>query len=635
MRLTERRRLSPLTFSLLLCAGTACGRSDTVLVGDGESTSFGTEDETVGPTSDPTGPRPDLPTTQECVLDFDCVAEDPCFAGRCIEGSCEFDFTDMDQDGVPPIGCGGSDCNDLNPNTFPGAPENCFDGDDNDCNGVADCFDPVCADVPDCGCTPAPGGEVCTNGQDDDCDTTVDCLDADCAGTPECGCAPTESICGNGFDEDCDGFTDCEDSECAGDPSCACVGQVESCSNGQDDDCNDLIDCADPSCVGQGPCICIGPPIPEQCSDGADNDCDMLVDCADPDCVVSPACMMCSPEQCGDGIDNDCDLEIDCADEACAFDPSCAPTPELCNNGVDDDNDGDIDCDDLDCVNVPVCVEQQATCETARKITGSGTYTGDTSGNTPKVKGSCGGDAGEAVFELTLSQPSRVELDSIGTSFDSVLHVRTGNCGEGREVACDDDSGGFQWSARIVFDILYPGTYYVFLDGFTIDPVGGSNEGPFVLNVDIEENPQERCDDGIDNDGDVYVDCGDPDCAMSVECFACVLGGGTPSAEFGVDKCGDGIDNDCDGDIDCEDEDCTASPENTTECCNGMDQNGNGIPDDFNCRCNNSGECSGGQVCYTNTAQACGLPCTSFFGDVCPFLAPGSVCNPVTQQCEF
>jgi len=65
------------------------------------------------------------------------------------------------------------------------------------------------------------------------------------------------------------------------------------------------------------------------------------------------------------------------------------------------------------------------------------------------------------------------------------------------------------------------------------------------------------------------------------------------------------------------------------------DENGNGIPDDFNCRCKSDADCSGGQICYTHTAYACGIPCDNFFGDVCPFVAAGSFCNAVTQQCEF
>jgi hypothetical protein len=40
-------------------------------------------------------------------------------------------------------------------------------------------------------------------------------------------------------------------------------------------------------------------------------------------------------------------------------------------------------------------------------------------------------------------------------------------------------------------------------------------------------------------------------------------------------------------------------------------------------------------VCYASTLSACGYPCDQFFGDICPFLAPGSSCNVATGQCQF
>lgn len=597
--------------------------SPTVTITEGE-----TETDSGPPTTgDPPPPPP------SCTIDLECDSPDPCVVGRCDGGLCTEVPRDLDEDGFPPLACGGTDCNDLNPNTFPGAPEDCFDGDDNDCNGVSDCFDPVCDDVPDCGCTPSP--EQCTGGEDEDCDTTVDCNDPDCIGTPACGCAPAESgLCVNGFDDDCDGAIDCSDPDCLADPACVCAATPEQCDDGTDDDCDLLIDCADPDCDGLFPCTCVGGPSPESCGNGVDDDCDSQVDCADSDCVLSPACAMCMPEVCDNGGDEDCDGLIDCADDACLFDPSCAPVPELCNNGLDDDFDGAIDCDDPDCAAVPICAQSQSNCLTAATIFGSGTFFGDSSGNTNNTEGSCGGGAGEAVFELVLNAPSLVELTSVGTSFDSVLYVRRGSCEFGQEIGCDDDSGGM-FAASLTFTLLEPGVYFIFLDGYTIDPVGGANDGPWQLNVDITANPPEICDDGIDNDGDVYADCGDPDCVTAPNCAGCVVGGADPTAEFGTMRCTDGIDNDCDGTIDCDDEDCSASDFYVTECCNGFDQNGNGIPDDFNCRCNNDSECDGGQICYDDTANTCGLPCDAFFGNICPFVAPGSVCNLATQQCQF
>ncbi len=63
---------------------------------------------------------------------------------------------DRDNDGYPPCGPRISDpatvcdCDDENPLAYPGAPEICFDGKDNNCDGKKDCDDPECADVPGC-----------------------------------------------------------------------------------------------------------------------------------------------------------------------------------------------------------------------------------------------------------------------------------------------------------------------------------------------------------------------------------------------------------------------------------------------------------------------------------------------------
>lgn len=624
--------------SALLGLGAAmssCGRTDLGALDRNEGGSGGapTTTSTTTTTSQSGGGGQGGSTT--CGGPTDCDDGDACTTDACEGGVCAHGPRDDDEDGHVADICGGDDCNDFNPSVYLGAPEVCTDAADNDCNGPADCFDPACSSAPICGCTPSPGGESCQNGVDDDCDMIVDCFDADCVGTPICGCSASEAgKCGNGFDDDCDGSFDCDDGDCFGDPICQCQSQGETCDNDQDDDCDLLIDCADPDCDGIFPCACQPPGSPEVCSDGTDNDCDTLVDCADPQCVASPSCQSCSPEICDDGIDNNCDNKIDCADPACFFAPSCAPTPEQCNNGLDDDNDTLVDCQDPDCANNPFCVLQQANCLSPKLITGTGTYTGDTTGHVSETKGVCGGDAGEAVFYFVLTAPSKVHLDSIGTSFDSTLYVRTGACNSGAEIGCDDDSAGSDWAAKLDFTILYPGTYYVFLDGYTIDPVGGANEGPFVLNVEIIPNPPEVCDDGLDNDGDHYVDCADSACTNVGACVNCA-NGGPPGPEFGTGACTDGIDNDCDGATDCSDDDCSASDYYVTECCDGEDENGNGIPDDFNCRCANDAECDPGQICYTHTAYTCGIPCDNFFGNVCPFVAAGSYCNLTTHQCEF
>jgi hypothetical protein len=349
---------------------------------------------------------------------------------------------------------------------------------------------------------------------------------------------------------------------------------------------------------------------------------------------LAPACAKCKPELCGNGIDDDCNGAIDCADMACRFEPSCAPTAEQCNNGIDDDRDGAIDCNDTDCTANPTCRATHATCISALLVTASGTFTGSTVGLTGENEGTCGGAAPEVVFRLQLTAPANVALDTRGSTFDTALYVRTGSCGKGREIGCDDDGGGVGHSSALALGTLQPGNYFIFVDGFTVDPFLGPDVGSYVLNVNLDAKPMEVCRNRIDDDGDGYTDCADPDCTTTALCKGC-NNGANAKPELGVAACTNGVDDDCDGAVDCADTDCAASKAYPTECCDGVDQNGNGIIDDFSCRCVTSADCPASQICYGHTIGGCGDPCPAYVGDVCVFAAPGSTCNAASQQCEF
>lgn len=90
-----------------------------------------------GPGTPPSGPVPEGPPVQ-CLADGDCTAlmcqEVQCIASRCV--SREATRVDLDGDGMSPLPCG-SDCDDTNPSSLPGAPEVC-DLRDNDCDERVD-----------------------------------------------------------------------------------------------------------------------------------------------------------------------------------------------------------------------------------------------------------------------------------------------------------------------------------------------------------------------------------------------------------------------------------------------------------------------------------------------------------------
>jgi hypothetical protein len=173
---------------------------------------------------------------------------------------------DLDGDGVK----GDQDCDDTNARVYPDSPEICFDGIDNNCNGLAEEGCPECVDVDGDGYYAQIG-----------CGTPVDCDDSKSAIHP--GAA---ELCGDQADNDCDGEVDessavdaltfypdtdadgfgadtnvvraCEPpagytltgGDCDDTASFVYPGAMEIC-NGSDDDCDGVIDndCSNQLCT--------------------------------------------------------------------------------------------------------------------------------------------------------------------------------------------------------------------------------------------------------------------------------------------------------------------------------------------------------------------------------------------------
>ncbi|MFH1438638.1 MAG: putative metal-binding motif-containing protein [Pseudomonadota bacterium] len=76
----------------------------------------------------------------------DCSDDDICTIDICDEdrGGCVHDPRDLDEDGHEDDNCDGDDCNDRDPEIYPGRDEICDDGKDNNCNMMVDMTDPEC-----------------------------------------------------------------------------------------------------------------------------------------------------------------------------------------------------------------------------------------------------------------------------------------------------------------------------------------------------------------------------------------------------------------------------------------------------------------------------------------------------------
>ncbi len=227
------------------------------------------------------------------------------------------DFRDEDRDGFCPGGrdgdgdflCdqsgeagGGVDCDDSLSNVYEGAPENCIDERDNDCDGDADEASVCVAD------RDADEDGYCPLGRD-----LSDPLDGDC----------TDS----GEDQ---AVSDCDDGDDDTSPD-----SIEDCADRTDNDCDGLVDLTDDDCKrlldGDGDAYC-----PAGHDTNGDGDCldfdeeRPIRDCDDDDPERRPRI----GESCDDGIDNDCNDLVDGFDEACGCDNDDAcPVSEPCMLG--------------------------------------------------------------------------------------------------------------------------------------------------------------------------------------------------------------------------------------------------------------------------------------------------------------
>lgn len=404
------------------------------------------------------------------------------------------------------------------------------------------------------------GYRQCYDALDNDLDYRQDCADTDCAGKSigaTSVCETPETTCNDVLDNDGNGKTDCADPLCngragnlAGTKSCGMENGGAShvnCADAFDNDGNGKTDCSDDApgtgCWKSGFQDCAK--IETSCTDDIDNDRDQDyastvdanagtgVDCRDYDCKNQGNCttmelrrwdsgsgtFVDDPTQCFDGLDNDLDDLKDCSDPNCLgvisgpqrcagfeayLPPSMLGTGDpfptfyfnYCGDGIDNDGDTFIDELDTDCKN---------------------------------VFGQCG--PSPAIEDYAFLSCSNAKDDDLNGSVD---------CGDS---ACRTN-GKIGRAGCLNATCGLPAKY-----ANTLTDAAACAATEASANV---------CGDGIDNDGNGTVDCGDAAC-NGLRHGSTVGTTGAPylcGVESGAVICHDGADNDSDLGVDCFDAAC-------------------------------------------------------------------------------
>ena len=151
---------------------------------------------------------------------------------------------------------------------------------------------------------------------------------------------------------------------------------------------------------------------------------------------------------------------------------------EVCDNGGDDDGDGDTDCADSDCDAFFDCDPDAYTCALPYEVASvPAEVSGSTAGAAANGAGTCGGgDARDHVIAFTPPSSGTYCADTLGSGYDTLLHVRTSCASSGSQIACNDDidtSGGV-YVSRVQFSAS--DTVYIFVDGY-------DGEGDYTLSI--------------------------------------------------------------------------------------------------------------------------------------------------------
>jgi hypothetical protein len=453
------------------------------------------------------------------------------------------------------------------------------------------CDQPGCCDCQMCANAPFCPGDMKGGDAGDPCADPSDCKKPECAGDPRCHIVGTE-VCNNGLDDDDNLLIDCQDPACVNFPGCMlppmCDPQHPNCS---DPACVNDPQCQNLKCV---PTVDFGTLHATGSSSTRTMNTTGTKDVTITQCAPGGAGMVVTEFRLsnsadvtlkysqgagedhvfalfGAGINQACNQDpLGCVDSKSAptgthtyaalpaghyylvvqaFAPagqgpitvtlSTPNKPEICNNGVDDNGNGLIDCAEASCANAPNCKLSQCNFDFnvgALVVNGpSKNVSFDTHNFDANTDLTCEAKTGgrDVVVRFTLKEPAGLLLNW-NQGGDHIVGLMStpppGQPCDSQQLNCYDPSG--RTPDEVAWENQPAGDYL-----FVFKALQPGDEG--VINASISAfRPRtvELCHNGIDDDGDGFIDCTDPDCVGVGGCSAPQC---TPDDNLGVLSIGD------------------------------------------------------------------------------------------------
>jgi len=466
------------------------------------------------------------PDAVSCQADTDCQTDNPCQAGACVEGFCQFSPVEAACDDGDPC-TEGDQCTD---GTCGGTPLKCDDG--QACNGSEKC-DPqtgqcLAGTPPDMDDGIACTVDQCDEDKDDIthtpdnalCDDQNPCTD-DVCDVFEAGCIYSNNVASCDDTNPCTINDQCALGKCQGeDKSCddglfcngteSCDPANGDCLAGTEPDLSDGVDCTADACDEDKDSVVHTPD---------DTACDDSNPCTEETCSSVNGCQFVNTDALCDDLDA-CTQGDVCADGICQ--PGAWICFEDCDNGADDDTDELVDCEDPDCQFDLACMPDGETCETAYTLNqgkplvlgGVVDFSATTAGMSDDLSGSCAEDSlgsPDAVHTLILGEAVGLitSVDFAGDGWPAVYIL-----GE----SCEDElfcKVANSTEALQAVTVLPAGIYNIVLDGGF---AGDAGDYSIHIETFAPAAKETACNNGIDDDGDTFLDCADKDCLASPLC---------------------------------------------------------------------------------------------------------------------